>query len=394
MVNTSPGVQSADPSRRRRPPVWIVAILLAVLVLFGLILLAAPGAQKGSSYSRALTGYRGWYDYMEQQQQPVKRWRKSYDQLSGTGQTLIQVGGQSAFGIDVSASSREEGIQTWLANGNTLIKLQQQGSVTEAPFTSRLKAGTDQVKIETTRRYTNQGTSSGSSRADASDDVAVELQDRFGSVVWSQPVGKGMLISCAYPWLASNALADQADNYRFLATLSQRQGGTIWIDEWIHGYRDPSPEAKAAASKPQDFVEYLMRTPVAIMAAQLGFVLLLLIWGHNHRFGNLVKLKPERQDTSEQYIQALASTMNAARQTKFATQALGQQFRRTLATQLGLISPYSHNLPDAERLSDHWAEATGRSAPELLKLLEPNVRSDRELLAWVANVESLLRELP
>lgn len=390
MVN-APTPQGNEPSRRR-PPAWIVAILLGGLVLFGLILLAAPSAQKGSSYSRALTGYRGWYDYMQELQQPVQRWRKSYDQLDGTGQTLLQIGGESAFGIDVSTFSQGEDVQTWLANGNTLIKLQQQGNVTEAPFISRLDAGTDQVKIETTRRFRHQGTPA--LRAEAAEEMTAELRDQYGVVVRSQPVGKGMLIDCTYPWLASNALADQADNYRFLATLSQRQGGTIWIDEWMHGYRDPSPEAKAAASKPRDFIGYLMRTPVALMAAHLGFVLLLLIWGHNHRFGDLITLRSERQDTSGQYIQALASTMNAAGQTTFATQALGQQFRRSLATQLGLTSPYGHPLPDAEQLSDQWAKATGHSAPELLKLLEPNVRNDRELLAWVANVESLLRELP
>ena len=401
MVNTAPPSHRVNSARPRRP-MLIAAAVLAVLVLFVLIIMAAaPSSLKGSSYSRALTGYRGWFDYMQQQSQPVKRWRKSYDQLSGTGQTLIQVGGQqvgdpSGLGAKASTFSQTEEIEDWLANGNTLIKLQRQGTATSAPFVSQLEAGAEQVKIETTRRdiRREQSADASSSARDDSSPVVVELQDSFGAIVWSQSVGKGIVIHCTYPWLAANAMANQADNFRFLATLAQRQDGPIWIDEWIHGYRDPSPEAKAAASKPRTFMSYLRRTPVAVMAAQLGFILSLLIWGHNNRFGDLVTVKPQRQDASEQYIQALASTMNAAGKTEFATQSLGQQFRRTLATQLGLMSPYSHNQPDVDQLAMHWAEVTGRSAPELLNLLEPNVRNDRELLAWVANVESLLRDLP
>jgi hypothetical protein len=399
VVNASPNATGVAPPRRR-PPVWLVAVLVAVLVIFALVLMAAPSSQAGSSYSRSLTGYRGWYDYMLQQQKPVKRWRKSYGQLSGSGQTLIQIGGQSFFGVDISPLSPEEGLQAWLENGNTLIKLQQLGSATAAPFSSRLVADPYQVKIETTRRFAQGTTPKPSSLADtaeAAPNVRMELQDQFGAVVWSHAIGKGTQINCVYPWLASNAMADQADNYRFLAALAQRQQGPIWMDEWMHGYRDSSPEGDAAseaASKPRTLLGYLVRTPVVIMAVQSGFILLLLVWGQNHRFGELIGLKPEAQDASEQYIQALASTMNAARQTAFVTQTLGQQFHQTLATQLGLMSPYGQTLPDVDQLSAHWAGVTGRSAQELLRLLEPNVRNDRELLAWVANVESLLRELP
>lgn len=401
-------VSAPSPSVSSRPPRWLFAlvpVLLLLVVVFGLILWVAPSPQAGSTYSRSLTGYRGWYDYMIEQRTPVKRWQRSYDQLTGSGQTLIRIGERTGFAqgaFDANSLEQEEALQTWINNGNTVIVLRWQGQVTEAPFISRLSAGSDRVQVETTRRYVPKPIPlpgleqvSTFARADPAEPVIkLELSDDFGRVVWSSPSKDGTLIECVYPWLAANALVDQADNYRFLAALAQRRPGPIWVDEWMHGHRDPIPKDEQPDAQPLNFLDYLARTPVAVMTAQVGFIVLLLIWGHNHRFGALVTLKPEAKDASEQYIQALASTLNAARKTDFAAQTLGQYFQRTLATQLGLMSLSGHRLPDPDEISTHWANLTGRPAQELLELLQPSVRSDRELLAWVASVESLLRELP
>ncbi|MGF1603450.1 MAG: DUF4350 domain-containing protein [Thermosynechococcaceae cyanobacterium] len=400
-------VNAPSPSVPSRPPRWLFALLpmlLVLVVVFGLILWVAPSPQAGSTYSRSLTGYRGWYDYMIEQRRPVKRWQQSYDQLTGSGQTLIRIGKRTGFTLgtfDPNSFEQEEALQTWVNNGNTVIVLSWQGQVTAAPFISQLSAGSDRVQVETTRRYVPKpsplpGLEQVSTFARANEpEIKPELRDDFGLVVWSSPNKDGTLIECVYPWLAANALVDQTDNYRFLASLAQRRQGPIWVDEWMHGHRDPVPnDEQQPDAKAITFLDYLARTPVAVMVAQVGFIGLLLVWGHNHRFGALETLKPEAKDASEQYIQALASTLNAARKTDFAAQTLRQYFQRTLATQLGLMSLSGHSLPDPDQISTHWANLTGRPARELLELLQPSVRSDRELLAWVATVESLLRELP
>jgi hypothetical protein len=411
MVNASPPASSPQLSRRS----WTLLAMLGVvvIVIIGLVAWVAPSPQAGSTYSRSLTGYRSWYDTMLEQKKPIQRWQRNYDQLSGSDQTLIRIGGSSSSELGFSTADQdsldnEETLQAWIKNGNTVIVLHWQGKVTTAPFTSRLSAGSDQVQIETTRRYTPQPASipglqrvSTAAQADAPPNLKAELRDSFGLVVWSRSIGDGTLISCTYPWLAANALVDQADNYRFLAMLAQRQPGPIWVDEWMHGHRDPPPkdgkdeEQKAELeSQPQSFIDYLARTPVAVMIAQIGLISLLLVWGHNHRFGALVTLQPKVKDASEQYIQALASTMNAARKPDFVTQTLGQYFLQTLATQLGLTSAYGHNLPERDQIAAQWSAVTGLPAQDLLELLEPSVRSDRDLMAWIADLELLLREQP
>ena len=387
---------SSLPPWMRRKRFWVLAGL-GVLVLVLLVLFGAPTPQDGSTYSRSLTGYRSWYDYMQTQNQPLKRWQKNYDQLTGTGQTLIQVfGKQPAKPI---AGEDSFVIQDWVNQGNTLILLSwvnpycsydgcPQGEVTAAPFSSRIKGDGESVLIETTRRHQLES-------GDRS-----ELQDPYGSVVWSESKGKGSIIYATYPWLAANIFAEQPGNYSFLAQLVQASEGTVWVDEWLHGHRDPDPPTAAKAPPPEDLFDYLGRTPVALLVAQSGLLMLLLIWGYNHRFGAAIPLEAPVQDNSEQYIQALGGILNKAGQTEFVLSQLSQVLRQSLATQLGLTQsqPNSALLPEDDYLASQWAAMTGRPAQELLELLEQAGQtrrlSDRELLQWVSQAESILRGLP
>ncbi len=397
------GDGTGRPRWFRRKRVWLLAglggLILVLLVLFG-----APTPQDGSTYSRSPTGYRGWYDYMRQQNAPIQRWQKDYDQLTGTGQTLIQVWGKAP----AKPMTRRElaRVQRWIAEGNTLITLSWldqetipwldegcplgycwRGEVTVAPFSSQLKSDVGPVLIQTTRRHPLQ---SGD---------RPELTDAYGGVMWSNPEGEGRVIYATYPWIAANIFADQPGNYSFLAQLAQQTGGTIWMDEWVHGHRDPDPNAAANASQPEDLFGFLARTPVALLTAQGGLILLLLIWGQNHRFGAAQSLKVPTQDNSEQYIQALGAILNKAGQTGFVTSQLSQTLRQSLAAQLGLTQSHGDRsrLPQDNDLATQWAGVTGRPAQELLELLEQAGQtrrlSDRQLLDWVSKAESILRGL-
>lgn len=111
--------------------------------------------------------------------------------------------------------------------------------VTKAPFSTMQKAGELSVKIDTQRRErkVKEGL----------------LGDRFGAIIWKQRFGKGQVIFAATPHLAANAYQDFRGNYEFLAQMvtqvreGERKGegekpsiqNSVWVDEYIHGYRDP-----------------------------------------------------------------------------------------------------------------------------------------------------------
>jgi hypothetical protein len=65
----------------------------------------------------------------------------------------------------------------------------------------------------------------------------VALGDRFGAVVWENNYSKGKVISATTAYLAANAYRDEA-NFSYLADLVNKNRQKIYIDEYIHSYKD------------------------------------------------------------------------------------------------------------------------------------------------------------
>ena len=368
-----------------RVPFWGWA-LIGLLCLALIVSIAAPKTYpKGSSYDRSLSGYAQWYGFMESQNHPVKRWRRDYSRLTGQGQTLIQVADLEDSQKPNLGSSE---LLDWVKQGNTLIELSWDGAITGAPFRSDLSTQKGGVRIETTRRYET---------PNANFDHVL-LKDDFGGAIVSASLGKGQGIKIVYPWLGSNIYHSQGANFQVLADLATKQQGTIWVDEWLHGYRDLEP--KIALAKKQRLWSYFARRPIAVIAGQGVLLLILLLWGQNQRFGSLLQIAPPPRNSSEQYIQALADTLNTHGHTEYVLALLGQSLRDRLRSRLGIIGSDRGTDRSGEgdgAIATEWAMVTGRPSSELLELLkqsraEKRLR-DSELLAWVQQADTILRGL-
>jgi hypothetical protein len=366
-----------------RVPFWgwaLIALLCLTLIVTAAI---PPNYPKGSTYENSLSGYTQWYQFMESQGHPVKRWRRPYSQLKGTGQTLVQVVEDDQI-RSFGRSSPE--ILNWVEQGNTLVELSWDGAVTGAPFSSDLLNSRGAVRIETTRRYKN--------ARKAFDEVL--LKDDFGGVIGLKIWKKGELISINYPLIGAGAYASQGANFQTLADLATRRKGDIWVDEWIHGYRDVEPDPVVAEEETQDLWGYLAQRPIAVMAGQGVLMLLLLIWGQNQRFGAVLRIAPPPRNSNEQYIQALADTLNMHGHTEYVLALLGQSLRDRLKSRLGLVGAVLAGDGDSA-IAAEWAVVTGRPASELLELLERSSVTkrlrDSELLAWVQQADTILRGL-
>lgn len=361
---------------------WVWAILAAAILLI-LLFINAPNQQDGSTYSRSNKGYRGWYDFMIAQGYSIDRWQKPYSELQGQNQTLIRITPslEKAREQDPSWDS----FDSWVEQGNTAILLTWDGSVTAASFSSDLTSEAGPVRIDTARRRKKLGSVYQS-----------RLDDDYGSVVWSQSLGKGQVIFATYPWIGANIYADQPGNYPFLQQLVP-ESGTIWMDERLHGYRDNPNQDAEDARKAENLWQFFAQTPVAAMAAQLVLLILIWIWGHNHRFGLPLRLPQESQDNSQQYIQALAGTLNHAHQRELVLTQLSQYLRQSLSQRLGLTNGPKGQLPPDIALANQWATSTGRNDQELLELLQQSGQqsiTDRTLLAWVNKADAILQDLP
>lgn len=342
--------------------------LIALVVIIALTLFIAPRSNRimsGSTFSRSPDGYGAWYAYMQRQGTPVERWRKpSTDGIPGTGNTMIQVDPAGVASLELE----------WVERGNTWIFLGTPNlPATEAGFSTQHKSDRGFVKIETSRRLKSD---KGLKRL---------LGDRFGSIVWEERKGKGRIIYAATPFLAANAYQDEPGNFAFLAQFAA--GKKIWIDEYLHGYRDETAKEEST----QTWVEYLIRTPFSILLLQGIVISIVLIWAKNRRFGQPKPLFTARVNDSEAYTQALAGVLYKAGRSEFVIDAIAREEQLQIQRSLGI----GGGLLDRETLINAWVQQTGRPAAELSQLFPEKQRlNEQELIKWLAQVKEIKQHLP
>jgi Domain of unknown function (DUF4350) len=344
---------------------WMGAIALAAIVLLSLF--AAPNNTKlntGSTYNRAPDGYGAWYAFMQQQGISIKRWQKPFSDIQSENSlvTLLQVNG---YQRETTLDSQE---REWVEKGNTLVILGAGARVTEAEFGTMQKSPQGDIKIDTRRRY---------QKADSKE---IDLGDRFGAIVWQKNYKQGKVIFSTTPYLAANAYQDYLSNFKYLASLVTEKSNTVFIDEYIHGYKDADVRKKESEG---DLSSFFKKTPLFPIIIQAGILLSVLIWAQNRRFGKPVALETPVADNSEAYIQALAGVLQKADTTDFVVEMVGKEEQLQLQKALGL-----GQIPlEPEALINFWLEKTGASAAELDAVLKLQSRkqaiSERDLLSWL-----------
>ncbi|MFH7028512.1 MAG: DUF4350 domain-containing protein [Heteroscytonema crispum UTEX LB 1556] len=352
---------------------WLGAIALLVIIL--LTSVSAPSNTKinsGSTYSRAPDGYGAWYAFMQQRGTTIKRWQKPMGDLTAQKRpaTLLQI---NSYLLSPQINLHQ---QEWLEQGNNLVILGVGEKVTAANFSTLQKSSAGDVKIETRRRR------------ELKSDEQISLGDRFGAVVWEAKRGQGKVVFATTPFLAANAYQDNLSNFKYLADLVSKKDNIIFVDEYIHGYKDA--DVKESEGK-GDIFSYLTKTPLFPMFLQTGVLLLVLIWAQNRRFGKPVALKTPQIDNSQAYIQALAGVLQKAESSDFVVEMVGKEEQLQLQKGLGL----GQVLVDSQTLVNAWVQQTGKSAAELEEVLKLQSRksrmSERELLSWLEKWQNLRR---
>ncbi|HIK32059.1 MAG TPA: DUF4350 domain-containing protein [Oscillatoriales cyanobacterium M59_W2019_021] len=356
-------------SKRRLAILAAIALVCLVVLTFFL----APSRDRlssGSTYSRAPDGYGAWYAFMEKQGTPVRRWERSFAALEKQASiTLLRVRG--GFGESQLNSAEQQ----WIERGNTLVTLGVWQPVTEAPFSSSIESSQGEVKIETGRR------------ASLEKEQSQLLGDRFGAIVWEETIKKGRAIWIVTPHFAANAYQNEPGNFSLLAQILTETDRPIWVDEYLHGYRDP--EDKKEEVTIENWVDYLAQTPLLPIAVQGGIILLVAIVAQNRRFGRPQPIDPPETNNSKTYIQALGSVLHKAGSREFVAKTIGKAEQLALQEHLGLGT----NLLEPEAVLPAWEVQTGRSAAELQSLLQSSskrkLRSDRQLLNWLEKWKTL-----
>ncbi|MEO1589906.1 MAG: DUF4350 domain-containing protein [Cyanobacteria bacterium J06632_22] len=373
-----------------RRTVWLGVLTLGVLCLL-LIVLAPESGQKtsGSTYSRAPEGYRGWYEQALAEGVPVERWQRPIEEIlpegQAGGQTLLRIfSGNVSRIVAEGIYSEEDWFEAWLAAGNRIVSLGVRQPVSEANFRTLQDSPQGKVEVHTRRRQT-----------DLTGNRAKELSDRYGAIVWRENINPGTVVFATTPHLAANAYQDSPGNYDFFTQLvtgdeAGDEAGTIWIDEYLHGYRDADVVLETVA---ENWSSYLSSTPIAVIALQLSLLVLLYILAQNRRSGTLAALREPKIDNSQAYIDALAGVLRKANSYAFVANAIARAERQKLQQALGL----GQAAVDDKTLMAAWQQQTGKDGKGLQSLLTPpqiqGKAADQAFSAWLAQIQTLRQEI-
>jgi hypothetical protein len=356
----------------RKKLILIIAIAVGFLILVTVIF--APNnqiSQQGSTYGRDPSGYGAWAAFMEGRGTPIQRWQKPLFKLSEKSEkiTLLQI--QNSLQSENFSQNIVD--HQWLEKGNRLIILGVLKPVTEAPFTTMQPSSFGNIAIDTRRRSEN-----------AKDQL---LGDRFGAIVWREKVGQGEIILATTPNLAANAYQDFQSNYQFLADLATKEGHTLWVDEYLHGYKDSDTIQSEIG---QTIWNFFLKTPFLIILIQAIIILLFLLWSGNRRFGQAIAVIPPTRNNSEAYIQALAGVLEKAESADFVVSRLQEAEQKALQSALGLgANPLPSNT-----LVAAWERQHSDSSSKLRSLLlQENIpKNNEDLRIWLEKWHTIKKQ--
>ncbi len=386
---------------------WLALALLVLLV--GLLIFSAPATNRldtGSTWSRSPAGYSAWFEALAEDGVRINRWQRPVPQLTdllengpedieGTTTTLIQHRSRQVQEDDEIVSTLvvvlpgffEEAelpslipwLPGWLGAGHRLVLLGVKTPATAAPFSQSIASPFGDVHIDTRRR------------ADISPEPRQLLADDYGTVIWRDGwqfspntvnPDQGELIFVGTPFLAANTYLNAPGNFAQLTDLVTREGGQVWVDEYLHGYRDV--EEVAAELGSESWLSYLAQTPWLIFAVQAVVVILLALLALNRRLGNRLTVAEAVMDNSQAYISALAAVLHKANSHDFVVKTLTHAERERLQQSLGL----GENPVSDEQLVTAWQQQTGGTAADLSPLMPTHPPSqDNQIKAWLKQLQ-------
>jgi hypothetical protein len=196
------------------------------------------------------------------------------------------------------------------------------------------------------------------------------------------PYGKGRVVVIGAPELAMNTALARADNAQFwLSTLAAiAETGTVWIDEYHHGFSDD-----------RSIAEFARRYGLHFAAAQL--ILGLCLWaGSLRRFGRSVKPPEDERLGATDALFAQSRLYREGKHHAFAASLIAQGLSQELAG----VSGQSAHAPPAKIAAALEARGRADLARGLTDVVNGAgaVRSEADLLKVAENAARTRHSLP
>jgi len=154
----------------------------------------------------------------------------------------------------------------------------------------------------------------------------VHLVDDKGALLVDFAYGLGRVSILTDPYIVSNGGIKLEDNLQLAVNMLTATDGLIAFDEYHQG----------KGLTQNSFAAYFAGTPVLLLAAQAGFVVLLMLWTRGRRFGRPLPLPQVDRRSSLEFVASMAELQQRARAFDLAIENIYTRTRRVLARYAGV----------------------------------------------------------
>ena len=154
----------------------------------------------------------------------------------------------------------------------------------------------------------------------------VHIADDKGALLVDYTYGLGKVVIISDPYIVSNGGIKLNDNLQLALNVLTAEDGLIAFDEYHQG--------KGGAQN--SFAGYFSGTPVLLIAAQLGLLVLLVLWTTGRRFGRPLPLRQIDRRSSLEFVASMAELQQRARAFDLAIENIYTRTRRVLARHAGV----------------------------------------------------------
>ena len=213
----------------------------------------------------------------------------------------------------------------------------------------------------------------------------VHVGDRDGAILVDYHYGVGRIVLLSDPYIVTNSGIKLNDNLQLAINTLTARPGLIAFDEYHQG-RGLSQNA---------FASYFAGTPVLAIAAQIGLVILLMLWTSARRFGRPLPLPHVDRRSSLEFVASMAELQERSRAFDLAIENIYTRTRRVLARYAG-VDYNSSRVEIAKRVAERTT-IDGHQLETLMRQCEEAINGEpinwRQALDLVRRLREIEKEL-
>lgn len=213
----------------------------------------------------------------------------------------------------------------------------------------------------------------------------IHVADENGALLVDYAYGRGRVIVLSDPYLVANRGIRANDNLQLALNAVTTRDGLIAFDEYHQG-RGATGNAFAA---------YFSGTPVLAIAAQIGLVVLLILWTNARRFARPLPLPQVDRRSSLEFVASMAELQERSRAFDLAIENIYTRTRRVLARYAGVNynssrSEIATRIAARSKVEAHQLETLMRQCEEVINGHPINWRQAVDLVKRLREVERKL----